>query len=91
MAKQVSVSEARENLKDCVNEVHPDQVKPSLLEAKKKLLSLDEKMDLPPLVPHIDRGRWKEALVVSLVWSASEEGIKTLTPLIKKYMTFKVF
>ena len=90
MAKQISVLQARENLRSYANEIQVKQTKPGLLEAKKKLLRLDDEIDLPFLVPYVEKGIWKDAFLLSLVWSTSEEGLKMLSPFIKKYITFKI-
>ena len=86
MAKSISVAKARENLRYSAKQVSSSRKKPSLTDAKLRLRDLDEELDLPPLVPYIDKGRWKEATILSASWSVSGEGIKMLSSLFRKIL-----
>jgi len=91
MAKQISVVEARENLKHCSNQLTSSSKEIDLITAKANLRCLDEESDLPPLVPYIDKGRWTEALSITLAWSLSDEGFKALYPSIRKIISLRIF
>ena len=84
MAKPISVDKARENLRKSAKQVSSLRKEVSLEDAKLRLRDLDDELDLPPLVPYIDKGRWKDAAVVGATWSVSEIGIKMLSSLLRK-------
>jgi len=91
MARTISVLEARDNLRHCAKSVTSRRTESSVLEAKARLLSLDEELDLPPLAPAIDEGRYKDAMMLTLSWSLSSKGLKLLYPLVQKFVSLKLF
>lgn len=68
MAKSISVNEARENLRISAKQVSLASKALILEQMKLKLRTLDEELDLPPIVPYIDKGRWQDAVVLSATW-----------------------
>jgi len=91
MANQVSVSQARDNLRYRARQTVSKSTSLTLSQAKNKLRLLDEELDLPPLVPHIDQGRWKDALYLSASWSVSAQGVKLIYPVLRKFISLKLF
>ena len=90
MAKSISVIKARENLRISAKQVSSDSKTLSLSQAKLKLRVLDDELDLPPVVPYIDKGRWKDTAILSATWSISEAGVKMIAPLLRRVLTFKI-
>lgn len=91
MAKQISVAQARSNLRESAKGLSLRSSDISLCEAKDNLRRIDEELDLAPIVPALDQGRYKDALILSLTWSVSTQGLKTLSPLLTRLISIKTF
>jgi len=91
MAKQISISEAKRSLRFRATQNKSALRDISLKEAKHNLLELEYELELPPIAPLIDKGLYKEVLLVSFTWAQSAKGIQLIYPLVKRLILSKVF
>jgi len=91
MAKQISVKQARQNLKSCAKGIASIDEEITLANAKERLRLLDSQLDLPPITTAIEQRRFSDALMLTLTWSVSTEGLKLIYPLLKKSIALKLF
>ncbi len=88
MDTPLTPEQAKEQLKSITSQQHHINNTVTVPEAKTRLKTLDEQLELPALATYLDQGDFKTTALLITAWALSQTGRNALTPRLTTLVNF---